>query len=162
MVCIDGGYHDFEAGVQKHFDGSIRLMAERFFEASMQMVETGGFDIVGHIDKIYQNGSLHPDFDMQSDWYQKPFLKLLDLVAEKGRIVEINCKNMSQKAHTFPHTASFKELKKRNIPVMVNTDCHSPERVGDGLKEAFFLLKEAGYSATRELVGGQWENVGIV
>jgi len=161
MVCIDGSYKDFEAGLNKHFDGNIRRLTEFFFESSMQMVESGGFDMIGHIDKIYMNGSKHPDFDLQADWYRKPFLNLLDLVAEKGLIVEINCKNKTRKGQTFPHIASYKELKKRNIPVIVNSDCHEPHLVNDGRPEALTLLKEAGYAVTRELVKGTWQDVEI-
>ena len=161
MVCIDGGYSDFEYGVNRHFGGSIRRITESFFESSMQMVEAGGFDIVGHIDKIYMNGSRHPDFDLNADWYQKPFLKLLDLIAEKGLIVEVNTKNKAGKGQTFPHIGSYKELKKRNIPVMVNSDCHNPDLVNDGREATLALLKDAGYHSTRELVNGKWEDVGI-
>lgn len=161
MICIDGDYLRFESCVQKYFGGDIRLITKFFFESSMNMVETGGFDVIGHIDKIYMNGLKYPDFDMQAEWYQKLFLKLLDTVSEKGCIVEINCKNLSRKNQTFPHIASYKELKKRNIPVMVNSDCHYPNRVDDGLEQALVLLKEAGYKSTCELVKGRWEEVGI-
>jgi len=161
MVCIDGAYKDFEAGLNEHFGGNIRRMTEFFFASSMQMVELGGFNMVGHIDKIYMNGSKHPDFDLKADWYQKPFLNLLDLVAEKDLIVEINCKNKTKKGQTFPHIASYKELKKRNIPVAVNSDCHEPHLVNDGRPEVIALLKEAGYTALRELVNGIWQDVEI-
>ena len=161
MVCIDGSYNDFEEGVRKHFNGSIQRITKVFFESSMQMVETGGFDIVGHIDKIYMNGSRHPDFDLHSDWYQKPFLRLLDLIAEKGLIVEVNTKAKIKTGQTFPHIESYKELKKRNIPVMVNSDCHAPNLVNDGREETLALLKYAGYRTTRELVGSKWQEVEI-
>ncbi|MDR0393744.1 MAG: histidinol-phosphatase [Tannerella sp.] len=161
MVCIDGGYKDFEDGVNKFYGGSIRRMTEHFFESSMSMVEAGGFDIVGHVDKIYMNGSRHPDFDLQADWYQKPFLELLDLIAEKELIVEVNCKNKTRKEQTYPHIHSYKELKKRKIPVMVNSDCHFPELVNDGRESTLTILKEAGYRVTRELVNGKWADVEI-
>lgn len=161
MTCIDGSYHEFEKSLHDNFGGNIRRITELFFESSMQMVETGGFDVVGHIDKIYMNGSKHPDFDMQADWYQKRFMQLLDLVAEKGILVEINCKNKVRKGQTFPHVASFKELKKRHIPVLVNSDCHQPDLINDGRDETIALLKEAGFAVTRELVNGQWQEVEI-
>ena len=159
MVCIDGSYKDFEEGVNNHFDGNIRLITEAFFEASMQMVKAGGFDIVGHIDKIYMNGCRHPDFDLHADWYQKPFLKLLDLIAEKNLIIEINTKNKMRTGQTFPHIESFKELKKRDIPIMVNSDCHFPDLVNDGREATLTLLKNADYQSTTELVNGKWQKL---
>ena len=157
MVCIDGAYKDFEEGINKHFGGSIRRITEAFFESSIQMVEAGGFDIVGHIDKIYMNGSRHPDFDLYAGWYQKPFLKLLDLIAQKGLIIEVNTKNKMRTGQTFPHIESYKELKKRNIPVIVNSDCHFPDLVNDGRETTLALLKNAGFQTTRELVNGKWQ-----
>ena len=161
MACIDGSYLEFETGLRNNFDGNIRRITELFFESSIQMVEIGGFDIVGHIDKIYMNSAKHPDFDWQADWYQKPFLQLLDFIAEKGYTVEINCKNKVRKDQTFPHIASFKELKKRHIPVMVNSDCHQPDMINDGREDTITLLKAAGYTAARELVKGKWQDVEI-
>ena len=160
-VCIDGHYRDFETGLNSYFGGNIRRITDFFFETSMQMVEIGGFDIVGHIDKIYMNGIKHPGFDLQAGWYQKPFLQLLDLIAEKGCIVEINCKNNVRKSQTFPHITSYKELRKRHIPVIVNSDCHQPDLINDGREEALALLQEAGYKVTTELVNGTWQEVGI-
>ena len=161
FLCIDGGFRDFAEGVRLYFDGSIRRITEVFFDAAMEMVETGGFDIVGHIDKIYMNGSKYPGFDRHALWYQKPFLELLDLVAEKGLIVEINCKNWMKNGQVFPHIETFGELKKRKIPIMVNSDCHVPELVNDGRTETLVALKEVGFRVTRELVDGRWEEIVI-
>jgi len=160
-VCIDGSYSEFETNLHEHFGNNIRRMTESFFESSMQMIEIGGFDIVGHIDKIYMNSDHHPDFDIHADWYQKPYLQLLDLIAEKGTIIEVNCKNLIRKNQTFPHIASLKELKKRRIPVIVNSDCHQPDMINDGRAEILALLKETGYTVTRELVNGKWQDVEI-
>jgi len=161
MACIDGPYADFAAGVNRFFDGSIRRLTERFFQNSAFMVEAGGFDIVGHIDKIYMNGCKHPDFDIHASWYRKPLLELLDLIAEKGLIVEINCKYMTLKNQTFPHRDIFNELKIRNIPVMVNSDCHYPDLVNDGRQATIELLINSGFRSMREIVKGKWEDVSL-
>jgi histidinol-phosphatase (PHP family) len=108
------------------------------------------------------NGVKYPGFDRQAGWYQKPFLSLLDLIAEKGYIIEINCKNRMKNGQLFPHLESFRELNKRKIPVMVNSDCHETDLVNDGRHEALALLKEAGFSVTRELVNGRWDDVEIL
>ncbi|MDR1814544.1 MAG: histidinol-phosphatase [Tannerella sp.] len=161
MLCIDGPYKDFEDGLNNHCGGSIRRMTEMYFDASMQMVEAGCFDIVGHIDKISYNGCRHPDFDINASWFQKPFLELLDFVAEKGLAVEVNTKYMGRYRQTFPHIESFKELYNREIPVMVNSDCHYPELVNDGREETIELLLAAGFRSLRELADGKWQDIDI-
>ena len=161
MTCIDGSSSDFLAAVEHRYQGNIQSVVEDFYHSSMRMVELGGFDVVGHMDKIYMNASRHPDFDMQSDWYRKLIEAYIDLIAEKGLIVEINTKNYLRKKQTFPHLDLFKLLNKQSVPVMVNTDSHFPDLINAGRKEALQLLKAVGYQTTRELVGGKWENIAI-
>jgi histidinol-phosphatase (PHP family) len=161
MVCIDGPFDEFAHAVDLHYRGNVRLITEDFFRASMQMVETGGFEIVGHMDKIYQNGIHYPGFDINAAWYQQPLEAYLDLIAEKGLIVEINTKNFVGKQQTFPHIETLSSLCKRRIPVMVNSDCHFPDLVNDGRVQTFALLKKAGFHTTRELVKGAWQDVAI-
>jgi histidinol-phosphatase (PHP family) len=161
MACIDGSFQEFVRAVERYYQGDIRLLTKEFFLASMQMVETGGFEIVGHMDKIYMNGNLHPNFDIHAAWYQGPLNDLMDLIAEKGLIVEINTKNFVRKRHTFPHIENFPALYQRRIPVMVNSDCHFPDLVNDGREETLALLKAVGFKTTRELVKGQWQDVAI-
>jgi histidinol-phosphatase (PHP family) len=161
MLCIDGAYDIFELSVNKHYNSDIRQVVQKYFENSMKMVEAGGFDIVGHIDKIYMNGSRHKDFDIEANWYQKPFLELLDLIAEKGVAVEINTKNKIKKGQTYPHINSYKEIYNRRIPITVNSDSHYANLIYSGIGETRLLLKEAGFCCTRELVHGKWEEVGI-
>jgi histidinol-phosphatase (PHP family) len=161
MLCIDGAYDIFEQSLNQYYDGDVKKVVHAYFENSMKMVDTGGFDIVGHIDKIYMNASRRKDFNMEEDWYQRPFLELLDLIVEKRLMVEINTKNKIRKGQTYPHFNSFKELNDRKIPVMINSDAHSTDLIYSGIAETKLILKEAGYRCTHELVHGKWEEVVI-
>lgn len=161
MACIDGDYSAFAHTVDVHFGGDIRLLVCRYFDSEMSMVEAGGIDIVGHIDKVYMNARRYPGFSFDAFWYRKPLSELLDLVEEKRLIVELNTKNLTKKGETYPHWQYLKALRERNIPMMVNSDCHYPDLVNDGRREGFRLLREAGFKSTVELVGGKWEERGI-
>ena len=161
MACVDGPYSTFAHSIEHYYQGNVRLMTEHFFRNSMQMVETGGFEIVGHLDKIYMNGCRHPDFDMHAAWYQKAFEDYIVLIAEKGLIVEINTKSFAQKQQTFPHIETLQLLYQHRIPVMVNSDCHAPDLINDGREKALSLLKDTGFKTTRELVNGNWQDIAI-
>lgn len=161
MACIDGPFDDYKAAVDTYFEGDIRKLVKRYYDSSMKMVEAGGFDIVGHMDKIYMNGSKCKNFSTDADWYRKPFMDYLDLIAEKALMIEINTKNLTKKGQTFPHMQYLSHIRTMNIPVMVNSDCHYPDLVNDGRTEAFTLLKEVGFKSTRELIKGTWEDVAI-
>lgn len=159
MVCIDGAFEEYKKSVETYYEGDIRKLVEHYFTSTQEMIEAGGIDIVGHMDKIYMNGHRCEGFSFDADWYQKPFNDCLHLIAEKGLMVEVNTKNLHRKQQTFPHMDYLHRLEKLNIPVMVNSDCHFPDLVNDGRMEAFGMLKQTGFQTTRELINGKWEDV---
>lgn len=161
MVCIDGAFADYKDSVDRYFEGKISKLVTRYFDSTLKMIEAGGIDIVGHMDKIYMNGHKCEGFSFDADWYQKPFKAVLDLIAQKGLMVEVNTKNLIKKQQIFPRKEYLGLLKDMNIPVMVNSDCHYPDLVNDGRTEAFEILKEIGFRTTRELLKGNWQDVAI-
>lgn len=161
MVCIDGAFADYKDAVDRYFEGKISKLVARYFDSTLKMIEAGGIDIVGHMDKIYMNGHKYEGFSFDADWYQKPFKAALDLIAQRGLMVEVNTKNLIKKQQIFPRKEYLGLLKNMNIPVMVNSDCHYPDLVNDGRTEAFQLLKDIGFKTTRELVKGNWQDVAI-
>lgn len=161
MVCIDGAFVDYKDSVDRYFEGKISKLVTRYFDSTLKMIEAGGIDIVGHMDKIYMNGHKCEGFSFDADWYQKPFKAVLDLIAQKGLMVEVNTKNLIKKQQIFPRKEYLGLLKDMNIPVMVNSDCHYPDLVNDGRSEAFEILKEIGFRTTRELIKGNWQDVAI-
>ena len=161
MVCIDGSFREYAHSVERHFEGDVRLLVKRFFDTTMKMIEAGGIDIVGHMDKIYMNGQKYEIFNFEEDWYRKPFEACLDLVQEKELMVEVNTKNWTKKKELYPRVEYLSRMREMNIPVMVNSDCHYPDLVNDGRKEVFELLKQAGFKSTRELVKGKWQDIAL-
>ncbi len=161
MMCMDGSFADYEKALNLHYEGDIRKLIRHYYQSSAEMVEAGGIDIVGHMDKIYMNGQHCKGFSIDAEWYTKEVLEYMDLIAEKGLMVEINTKNLVKKHETYPHKNFFPALLERKIPVLVNSDCHYPDLVNDGRKEAFELLKAYGFKSTCELVNGVWKEVGI-
>ena len=78
-----------------------------------------------------------------------------------GVKVSLSLPSMVKRSPVFTLMLSRYRLHELDIPVMVNSDCHYPDLVNDGRAEAFELLKKAGFKSTRELIGGQWQDVAI-
>lgn len=159
MVAIDGSLKEYELSVERYFKGDIRLLVKRYFDSTLHMIEAGGIDIVGHIDKIYMHGQHYAEFDITENWYRKPFEACLDLAKEKGLMIEINTKNLIKKGELYPRQEYLKMIKEMNIPILVNSDCHYPDLVNDGRPETFELLRQVGFHSTRELIKGKWQDV---
>ncbi|MDH6534497.1 histidinol-phosphatase HisJ family protein [Parabacteroides sp. 52] len=161
MVCIDGPYEEFAQAIDRSYEGDIRKVVEHYYDSTLKMVNAGGIDIVGHLDKIYQNGHRYPGFSFEASWYKEALYACIDLIAEKGLMVEINTKNMLRKQQSFPHVHYYSLLQEKNIPIMVNSDCHFPDLVNAGRIEVFSLLQKAGFKSTRELIKGQWQDISL-
>ena len=156
---IDGNFRDFFAGLKTLFDSEIRPAVERFFDITDQMIEKGGFDIVGHFDKIAMNASNCADFDSTAFWYKTRVGESLQLIKNKGLILEVNTKSLTEKSLTYPDFQFFPLINELQIPIVVNSDCHYPTNILDGFVPTFKALKAAGFKTMQQMVNGKWQAV---
>lgn len=156
---IDGPDEEFDAGFRQIFGNDARTYAKRFAEISGEMIELGGFDIVGHIDKVYQHGMRY--FDIDEKWYKQLVWDLLSLASEKDLIVEINTKSFSKLGYFYPHQKFFKWLKELNTKVTINSDTHDPEKIDLAFEESAALLLEQGIKESFEFVDSVWQPVSL-
>jgi len=157
--CIDGDFTEFEDSLKTIYEGDINFAVKRFYEISALMIQKGGFDIVGHFDKITLNASGFKAFDSNALWYKNQVSDLLQLVKEKGMILEINTKSLYKKGFTYPHQQFYPLINDLQIPILVNSDCHYPINVIDGFEPTFGALKNAGFKTMQQLVNNRWQEV---
>lgn len=158
---IDGGFDEFDEGLKLLYGGDIRMATKRFFEISAFMIEKGGFDIVGHFDKITYHGLKYKDFSCTDTWFVTLVTEVLELIRDKGLILEINTKSLHDHGITFPHQQFYKTIHEMKIPIVVNSDCHYPTKITAGFEPTYKALKEAGFSTVHQLFDGEWKAVEI-
>jgi histidinol-phosphatase (PHP family) len=156
---IDGSFEEFEKGLTQLFDGDIQAAVRRYFEISKAMIKKGGFDIVGHFDKIAMNGSKCVGFDKTENWYKNLVCDLLQLIKNKDFVLEINTKSLAEKGITYPDIQFYPLINELQIPIVVNSDCHYPTNILDGFEKTFLNLKNAGFKTMYQIVNGKWEAV---
>lgn len=143
MIDIDGRPENFAVKMERHFDGDIRRVVEMFYEQSCRMVEAGGFDIIGHFDKIRFNAiNCSPGIDREP-WYSALVDNLIDLIISSGVTVEINTKAYSQSGVMFPEPGLLPRLVEAGVPVVVNSDAHYPDKVDAGRAAGLEMLETA-------------------
>ena len=141
MIDIDGNAVRFLINMSKHFDNDIHYVVETFYNESCAMVEAGGFDIIGHFDKIAQNASaFRPEIE-QEQWYQDLVGQLISLICDKKIIVEINTKSKVAHDRIFPSEHYLKTLVDAGVPIIVNSDAHEPALIDASRQYAFDVLK---------------------
>jgi len=157
--CIDGNFEEFDKGLHLLYEGDIQFATRRFFELTTEMIKIGGFDIVGHFDKISYNAGHHSDFDIASPWYKQLVGDVLQLIKDHGLILELNTKSLIDKGITYPNQQFYPLIKELEIPVVVNSDCHHLPNVIVGFEHAFKMLLDTGFKTMHQLCNGKWEPV---
>ena len=140
MVDIDGKFQAFKVRMGKHFAGDIEYVVRTFFAQMMAMVDEGGFDIVGHMDKIGFNASQYRRDIDEEPWYDKLVIDLFENIMDHGLTIEVNTKAWLQRNRFYPNLKYFGMLKRFNAPVVVNSDAHYPTLLNSGRLEALKLL----------------------
>lgn len=162
IVDTDTVKETFKERLDKHFNGDLKSTVLQYFKTLMRMIELGGFDIVGHADKISYNANYCEPGVLQQAWYKNAIKEYFTLIAERGLMVEINTKAYKNLGVFYPNKEHFRLLKDLHIPVMVNSDAHFPELINDARPEAFEALWEAGIRSVMELHRGRWQEVPVI
>lgn len=125
-VDIDGSFESFSKKMNDKFHGDIRYVVDTFFNQTHQMLSRGGFQIIGHFDKITLNASLYQQGVERTTHFKRLVYDLIDHIEAASCIVEINTKHYTRHGLFFPAQRYWNTLINRNIPLIVNTDAHEP------------------------------------
>ncbi len=113
----------------------------RYFDAYTLMATSGLFDFLGHPDLVKKFG-IRPEGDLT-----RFYTKTLDAIADHGVAIEINTAGLRKDVKEIYPSRSFLEMaRKRNIPILINSDAHDPKEVGAAFDEGFQLARECGYT----------------
>lgn len=151
----------FRRMVNERFSGDIENVVRLYYKQLMQMIETGGFDIVGHADKIHYNAACYRPGLTDESWYNTLVYQCFEEIACRGYQMEINTKAYHDLGVFYPDKRYFPLIKELGIKVQVNSDAHYPERIDSGRHEALTLLHQAGFTNIMEMHDGCWQEVEI-
>ncbi len=161
-VEIDCDMATFRERVQSHFGNDLEAVAHAYYATQRRMLGLGGFDLLGHCNKLDSRVEYCRPGITREPWYREMQAGFLDCVADIGGVMlEVNTKKYVEDGHFFPSSDWFPEMLRRGIPVVVNSDAHYPERINASRGEALQALYSVGYRSVRELHGGQWVDVPI-
>ena len=160
---IDGPkWEVYDEGLQKFFDGDIRRAVRRFFEQSNEMIENEQFDIIAHFDKIKMHNR-DRYFHEDEPWYRKLALETLDLIREKGLVMEINTRGIYKKRYNgfYPSPWLMEEACKMGVPAIISADAHHFSEITLEFEAAEEALKRAGYRSVVNFKDGHFIEIGL-
>lgn len=151
LLDCDGSNERFRKYLKAGYKGDLRYVVEKYFEQVLLMLESGGFEMLGHFDKIAGNASeVDPEIENQS-WYEALIDDVISHAQTSGVIVEINTKSLDKKGRFFPAYKWWHKIIAAHIPIAVNSDCHYPDLTNAGRPEALekynSLSEQAGKGA---------------
>ena len=154
--CIDWTEDYFYKGLKQIFYNDVKKTVKRFFELNKQMVCESAPDVIGHLDKIrMHNRDL---FDENNKWYKDEVYDLLKLIKSKNVIIEINTRGYYKAgSRLYPDPFFFKDIKRLNIPVSLNSDAHSPDEITKGYLYAAKILKQEGIDEIWSFIDNKWK-----
>lgn len=143
---VDGTEDEIKKGIAQTFAGDAKLAATKYFEFLGDGVLKYKPTIVGHADLIKLHNKNNIFFDENESWYQDAAFLLLDKIKEAGSILEINTGGILRNLvdDFYPSAFLIEEAIKKDIPIMVNSDAHSPKDIDGCYEQAFSLLKKLG------------------
>lgn len=142
-VDIDGRFESFRRKMAQYFDDDINYVVNAFYDQSLAMLAAGGFDIIGHYDKIGHNAAHFRPGIEQEGWYQDRVNELTDAIIDSGITVEINTKARAEHGRFFPSMEHWDRLLDAGVTITVNSDAHYTDLINASRDEALQLIKRA-------------------
>lgn len=129
---------DFRAGFAER---DIDEIYAHYAAIMLQMVQSGCFDVVGHLDLVKIWGH-RPQRHSALD-YLEP---VLQAIKKYGLTVEINSAGLRKEvAEIYPALDIVKRMYSYDIPITFGSDAHNPQQIGEGLGAAYRSAWLAGY-----------------
>lgn len=141
-VDCDGRFSRFSGYLRDVFYNDLRYVVEKFYEQVLTMIELGGFDVLGHFDKIALNASYAQPGIEEENWYMALVEDVISKSESAGLIVEVNTKAFTEHKRLFPSEKWIPKLLERNIPLLINSDAHYCDRINSGRNEAYEIIDQ--------------------
>jgi histidinol-phosphatase (PHP family) len=157
---IDGPVEEYKRLINGTFGGNIRAMVGEYFRLQTRLVEEEDFDILGHCDLVQKHNRGCVFFDSREDWYQEAAAGLLEAAARRGVIIEVNTGAMARgyADRFYPDPAMLARIGSLGGGVALNSDAHHPANLSFAFSSSLPIIKEAGFSSLRVLLGGSWQD----
>ncbi len=139
-IDIDGHPDRFKDRMRECFRNDIEYVIHTFYQQTAAMIIAGGFDILGHFDKISHNASCYKPGITDSNFYKSCLDSVIQLILDRKICIELNTKARKEHGFFFPSEELLRILVDGGIDIVVNSDAHYPDRITASRSEAFEIL----------------------
>jgi histidinol-phosphatase (PHP family) len=146
---IDGSAEEVEKGIMEGFNGDGEAMMNAYWDAVLEMIVRGGFDIEGHLDLVKKQNAANRWFNREGDAYQRRCAEIAQAISAAGLLVEINTGgiNRGHFKETCPSLPILRLLRRHDVSVVITADAHNAKDLDGHYQTACETLLEAGYAS---------------
>lgn len=146
---LDGTEDEYRQLLHDDYHGEIEAMVSDYYSRVRRMLRLPGIRIVGHLDLIKRWNADHRYFRGDERWYRQAVEETLEAIVACGKIVELNTAGWHKGlGEPYPAPWILERCRDRNIPILVNSDSHTPGDVTRGFPEALSCLSALGIQPT--------------
>jgi histidinol-phosphatase (PHP family) len=148
--AVDSPKDVFERDLLARFGGDGEALAAAYWETAAEMVRSGGFDILGHMDVVKKNNAGGRYFSTVAPSWLEKSAALIPLIAGAGCVVEVNTGGMNRGAvdEPYPSPRLISLLCRADVPLIITADAHECAHLGGHYAEAREILLKAGCRQT--------------
>jgi histidinol-phosphatase (PHP family) len=141
---VDGPQEEFEKGLKEGFGGDAQKLMHSYYDALAEMIQAGGFDIIGHADLIKKNTFGKNLWPKRAEAERQK--EIAGLAAKAGIIFEVNTGgiNRNKIQETYPSLSFLGIIKEFKVPVIITADAHRAEDINGNYDAALKTLELAG------------------
>ncbi len=149
---------------QPYFRKRDHLAAARdYFAELAEMVDSGGFNVMSHMDVIKRAGfSVYGRFDVRD--YEEFVRPVLAACIRRGVAPEINTSALRMPVNqTHPAVDAIRWYREMGGELLsIGSDSHNPSALGSGLDKALQIAREAGFSQLTRFAARQVESFAAI
>lgn len=162
-TCVDGSKEDFDMILHEFFDGNIKTLVKNYYSLVRNMIIDIKPDIIAHFDLLKKHNKDNCYFNENESWYKDEVITTLEIAKKYDSIVEVNTGGIARKYLTtmYPSNWILNECKNMNIPIILNSDAHTPGNINFYFDEAVKIIKDIGFNEQKILLDSKWINCNL-
>jgi histidinol-phosphatase (PHP family) len=143
---VDGDIEEVQKGIKEGFGGDTEAFMQCYYDTVAEMIETGGFEIIGHADVIKKNFNDNKIWPEEKERERQK--EIARAAAKAGLVVEVNTGGLNRNRvnEVYPDETFLRYFCENNVSVIITSDAHRAEHICGNYDIAQKTLISAGFS----------------
>jgi len=158
---VDMNPDKFTNGIDEMFGGDAGAYVKTYYSHVRDLIIRYRPSVTGHFDLVKKFNRDNRFFNEREKWYEDAVMPALLEIAKCGSIVEINTSIVYRGLGDEPYPSGWilKRCRDLGIPIMINSDAHSMDKLDAWFLQAREFARKAGFSSRRILSKGKWDDI---